>query len=846
MLRGSACSAPTSATGCARSGLEPPALDSLHLDSSMLARQSATVEFPPSAPGRFRADLVTFAVDMCQAGASPSLRRPACFGPLLSASGPARSDGFSSAPDFADMDSALPTRSFLCPEPCASAPDSSLPGPSLMSRSISRPGFLSAGDIRLDPFLPALDSAQGYTTSPRSFACPDAASSALGMSSLDSPSSLHTRTHLESFLPLARAAQLGPALSALDPGTGRAPSPRTLARSDLAPFLVDCAHTGATLSLQSLSQVGAAVPVCGNCQLGSPLLLQSFAKLEPPMSVADFSACGTPMLVQSLVTPGFGSSVLDAVVMGSPLLLRSLLYVGLGLSMVDIVLLGLPMALRAFSRAEVILFASGCQRMELSLSACDLCPVGLLLLIQNFAWLGFRTSAQTHTRPDPLPSTMDHSHIPSLSLRGCSQVGSVTPACGFGRPGFLPSAPDSLHLGAAVPLQSAARVGLSTSVLSTASLEATSSTRRLFCLELMLSPAGQFVQADGVWNVGESLPVTSAARPGSGIPASCRAHFDSLSSALDSITLGPPLLLHSLCRCASSLLAVGFSRLDVLTSLSDCTAVGPSVSLRQLACTGFAFLALGARLGSPPSVLDFSTSGSALLLQQLAQPEPASFAFSRYIPGLPSPLFGCEHLDSASLAHSSSQPGFLLSAMQCVSLGLMVPPRSRAHLEVSLPTASMCRLGPPLLPSDCVQAGTALLMRCSAQLDSPAAASSRSCAGALLLVLDLMSPETSPPPHASARMDLYLLMAGIACAGPSLLVCGSGNAASSIPLRSVSKTDASPSSAELALPDVSVPPRNSARLGSALLAVASARCDASSPLSDVAHLELFSSARSFA
>ena len=604
---------------------------------------------------------------------------------------------------------------------------------------------------------------------------------------------------------------------------------------------------GSVLSARSFLQPDTAAPACGNCHSGSFSPLRSFSQLGLVVFAPDFCEFGTSMPVQSCLQPDSSLPALDAVTFESSLLLRSLVCAGPSLPMPDMAHVGLPMVLQKLSWAEAVLLACGLCRLELTVPACDFCLVGTLLFLRRLACLGVRLSIDTHARPDLFLSTTDFGHIPLLSLRCCSQVGSPPTAPGFSTFDSLLSALDFLHSGLLMSLQSAACLGLAASILDTASPEAIPSTRSLFRFGPLMLLVGAFAQKDGVWNVGESLFVMSAARPESGFLVSCCARYGSPILASDHASLELLSLIRSFCACASALLILGSGRLEVPSSVSDSGTAGVPVPLHQLARMGSALL-LTSRIGLDftLSLLDHAVVDSSASLQQLGCSESPSSVSRLALVGLPVPAFDCCHVALPASARSLSRLGLQSPTLQSTELGLPMSLRSWTQLEASPFALATSRADSQLPSPDRVNTGSAPSARSSCQLDSPPLSSQLARGDDMLSILDLLHPGTAFPPRNFAKLGTYVLISGRVRTGLSFLPCDQCNMASSALMRSMSRLDVRISLVEMAWIESSVSVRSSAKPGSSILLASWARCGTFLVLLDAAQLDLSLPLQSFA
>ena len=622
---------------------------------------------------------------------------------------------------------------------------------------------------------------------------------------------------------------------------------RTLGHLELLPPLSDPAHAEATLSVRASMRPEAVAPTCNCCHSGVLLLLRSYAKSGFPALASDLCEVGSSTPVRSFLQPDSGTSASDAAFMEFTLSLRSFQHAGLAIPMADVAQAGLSSAVRAPARTEAFLFTFGLHRLELSMAVCDLCLIGSSSFIQRLACSGFRTLIQDRTEPGMSMPASDFSDLPFLPLRCFSRVGSPILAPGFSTPGSLPSALDSLHLGSLMSLKNMAHFGLALSLSDSATLGASPPTQCPFRFDLLPSLTGKFVQKDGVWNVGDSLLVTSSACLDPVLPVPCFARSGSMLLVSDNTLSGLLPFMHSFCRFASSLLIMGHSRPEVSAVLLDPATAGPFVPLRQLARVDSALPPMGVmRMDLPILLLDHALAGFLLPAQQLGYLGLSVFACSFAHAGFPSSFLEWSLLELPSLARNFACSGLPSPTLQVLLLGLPMFSRSRAQPEPSPSTSTISRIESKLPLLDHTDTDAPPPARSLSRLDSPLSASGHSSTGTPHPALDLLHLDSSPSPQRAARPDPYTPIFGRARSGPTASPCDRGCLATSMFLRSASKSDAAAPSVEMVALETSASAKTSAKLGLATLVVFRAQCGTFLTTLDVVQLEFLLSLHSFA
>ena len=183
-----------------------------------------------------------------------------------------------------------------------------------------------------------------------------------------------------------------------------------------------------------------------------------------------------------------------------------------------------------------------------------------------------------------------------------------------------------------------------------------------------------------------------------------------------------------------------------------------ALALLVLDCAHFdllAFVQCSSQLGSPLLVLDFSSGGSCLPLRSLAR-----CGLMMLVSGLTRPGFV-----------------FLLSAVDDVCLGLLVPLQHHTrsdfaapildllHLDSVLFLRSLTQVDPPHSMFGALRTGSALSLFGEAHLESSSFLKSLSCIAFVLFILDSTNTDFSILSKACGRLDFALFVAGLSCTG---------------------------------------------------------------------------------
>ena len=334
--------------------------------------------------------------------------------------------------------------------------------------------------------------------------------------------------------------------------------------------------------------------------------------------------------------------------------------------LLDFALFGFALLLRSRAQLGLVLLVS------------DFSHAGLSFLSRNSAWLGLASLASGMARVEasspvldftqPEPFLLSHSFAPPdlavlasdflqlelpLSLRSSSQLD------------LSASALDLLHPGLLLPTRNHGRLGPAPLVVGVTCSGSSLAVSDLACLEPtapIQSPArlGPAVLMPDFLKSGFPPSVHTSSRSGSLPPVCGLSRFEVLLPALDLAHLGAVLLTHDFACVDVSVLPSGMHRTGVSLLVPDSAHVGPAMLLRSLSCLGPALSALDSlhlelllptqgstrmgfllsafgdlkfpsgfasqnlavcgrvRFGFSPLILDWVTSGPALLPKSLA------------------------------------------------------------------------------------------------------------------------------------------------------------------------------------------------------------------------------------
>ena len=323
------------------------------------------------------------------------------------------------------------------------------------------------------------------STSTRSLACPNLATSALDLG------------HFELFLSLQAFSRIGPTASPF----GKAPldfmlliiglakadpsmSSRSSAHLDSALLALDRAavgpsapvrqpaHFGLSAPLLGLSRLGSvsSLPVVSSVSLGSPMFVHSFACSGLPALVLDYAHVEPMPLLRAMTRPGSSAStfgicsfqyaaampVLNALVLGSQTSVRSRARLDSAISVVDFAHTGPATLARSSARTGLSAFAMSLSRAGLSLFVLLSTHLELSIFIRSFNQL----------EPFLLAMVPGHTGLPtSTRSPACTGFAAlVTGLCNIGSI-FSPSVIDRSTLDSSLFTRSFARCDFRTSVL---------------------------------------------------------------------------------------------------------------------------------------------------------------------------------------------------------------------------------------------------------------------------------------------------------------------------------------------------------------------------------------------